>query len=161
MALAALRSAAAKPPRLALPRFAMSAAAAAASSSAAKSAPAVVHEAARSRFAVKHEAGDAVLEYRVSLQSGGSLRPRARGSRARAGDAQTSEAQGTRTMDMYRTYVPNQFRGQGVAGLLATAAFEFAKREKYQVIPTCSYISDTFLPKNPQWQELVRKPSQL
>lgn len=65
------------------------------------------------------------------------------------------QADGTSIMDIRSTHVPDAFRGQGVAGKLALAAFEFAQSQGYRVKPTCSYISATFLPRNPQWQKIA------
>eukprot|EP00258_Populus_trichocarpa_P019113 XP_006383585.2 LOW QUALITY PROTEIN: acetyltransferase At1g77540 [Populus trichocarpa] len=44
------------------------------------------------------------------------------------------------------TYVPRSKRGLGMASHLCVAAFDH---------PTCSYVSDTFLPRNPSWNPLV------
>jgi predicted GNAT family acetyltransferase len=51
--------------------------------------------------------------------------------------------------------VPDSFRGQGTAGRLATTACEFAASRGLSIVPTCSYIRDTFLPKHPQFARLV------
>ncbi|XP_020589857.1 acetyltransferase At1g77540-like [Phalaenopsis equestris] len=58
-------------------------------------------------------------------------------------------------MDMLHTYVPRNKRGMGVAKHLCVAAFSYAQTHSMLVIPTCSYISDTFLPRNPSWRALV------
>ncbi|XP_068664254.1 acetyltransferase At1g77540 [Aristolochia californica] len=60
-----------------------------------------------------------------------------------------------KVMDMLHTYVPASKRGQGLASHLCIAAFNHAKEQSMAVIPTCSYISDTFLPKNPSWKSLL------
>ncbi|XP_008781496.2 acetyltransferase At1g77540 isoform X2 [Phoenix dactylifera] len=60
-------------------------------------------------------------------------------------------------MDMVHTYVPRRKRGLGLAGHLCVAAFTHAQRNSMIVIPTCSYVSDTFLPRNPLWNSLVYK----
>ncbi|KAK9167554.1 hypothetical protein Scep_002745 [Stephania cephalantha] len=59
-------------------------------------------------------------------------------------------------MDMVHTFVPRRKRGQGLASHLCTAAFTHAQRHSFSVIPSCSYISDTFLPRNPSWASLVK-----
>lgn len=58
-------------------------------------------------------------------------------------------------MDITETFVPEAGRGKGLAGKLARAAFEHAKEKGFHVRPTCSYISDTFVPKNPQYADIV------
>ncbi|KAG9444041.1 hypothetical protein H6P81_015381 [Aristolochia fimbriata] len=60
-----------------------------------------------------------------------------------------------KVMDMLHTYVPASKRGQGLASHLCVAAFNHAKEHSLAVIPTCSYISDTFLPRNPSWNSLL------
>lgn len=60
-------------------------------------------------------------------------------------------------LDLQHTFVPSSFRGQGVAARLCVAAFEHAKEKRFLVQPTCTYISDTFLPRNPEWNDLVVK----
>ena len=57
----------------------------------------------------------------------------------------------------YHSEVPRELQGQGIAGLLAKAAFEFAEEENYRVLPTCSYVSKTFLTKagNEKYQRLT------
>lgn len=43
------------------------------------------------------------------------------------------------TVDFYKTFVHDAFRGQGVAGALMKAASEWALKENVKVVPTCSY----------------------
>jgi len=47
---------------------------------------------------------------------------------------------GKRTLDIYRTFVPDPLRGQGIAAALAEAALEYAEREGYEVLASCSYV---------------------
>ncbi|KAL5776885.1 hypothetical protein ACOSP7_009811 [Xanthoceras sorbifolium] len=58
-------------------------------------------------------------------------------------------------MDLVHTYVPTSKRGLGLASHLCVAAFNHAKSQSMSIIPTCSYVSDTFLPRNPYWNSLV------
>ncbi|CAN6270173.1 unnamed protein product [Urochloa humidicola] len=60
-------------------------------------------------------------------------------------------------MDMVHTYVPRSKRGQGLAARLCDAAFAHARSHGMLVVPTCSYISDTYLPRNSALEELVYK----
>jgi phosphoribosylformimino-5-aminoimidazole carboxamide ribotide isomerase len=53
-------------------------------------------------------------------------------------------------VDMLSTRVPDAFRGKGVAGLLADAAFAWCRESGYKVRPSCSYISDTYASKHPE-----------
>ncbi|ETV71272.1 hypothetical protein H257_13410 [Aphanomyces astaci] len=56
--------------------------------------------------------------------------------------------QGT-TMDMWRTFVDPAGRGQGIAKLLCDEAFEYAKTNELEVVPSCSYIRHTYLKPSP------------
>jgi hypothetical protein len=47
---------------------------------------------------------------------------------------------GKRTLDFYRTYVPEGLRGRGVAAALTKAALDYAEAEGYTVLPSCSYV---------------------
>ncbi|KAK1430523.1 hypothetical protein QVD17_13331 [Tagetes erecta] len=60
-----------------------------------------------------------------------------------------------KVMDIIHTFVPSSKRGLGLASHLSVAAFNHAQSNSLSVIPTCSYISDTFLPKNPAWKSVV------
>ncbi|PON85069.1 Acetylglutamate kinase argB [Trema orientale] len=60
-----------------------------------------------------------------------------------------------KVMDLVHTFVPPSKRGLGLASHLTLAAFNHAKSRSLSVIPTCSYISDTFLPRNPTWNSLL------
>ena len=88
---------------------------------------AVQHDTAGSRFVVSLEGQEAVLRYRRAGQS----------------------------IDMYQTFVPEVFRGRGIAEALARAAFEYAKAERLTVVPSCSYLSGPYLKRHPEYQSLV------
>jgi len=63
---------------------------------------------------------------------------------------------GDRTaMDMQHTFTPPALRGQGIAAIITSAAFDHARANGLLVVPSCSYISDTFLPKHNQYADLV------
>ncbi|CDP10922.1 unnamed protein product [Coffea canephora] len=64
---------------------------------------------------------------------------------------------GGKVMDIIHTYVPSSKRGLGLAGHLCVAAFSHAQSNSLSVIPTCSYVSDTFLPRNSSWDSVVYK----
>ena len=60
-------------------------------------------------------------------------------------------------MDIPDTFTPPELRGRGIAEQLALAAFEYAKKNNMKVIPTCPYISETFLRKHPELESMVEK----
>jgi len=91
---------------------------------------AVVHDESRAVFATEVEGEEAVVEYR-KLEG--------------------------KVLEVYRTYVPNAGRGQGLAGALMRAALYYARREDYRVLPTCSYAA-RFLEKHPESADLRVDP---
>lgn len=47
---------------------------------------------------------------------------------------------GKKTMDIYRTFVPDALRGRGLAAKLAAEALKYADEHGYAVIASCSYV---------------------
>src|SRR3989338_2400275 len=62
-------------------------------------------------------------------------------------------------IDLYHTYVPEVFRGKGMAEKLCKAAFEYAKAEGLTVTPSCSYISGAYLKRHPEYEPLTKRGS--
>ena len=60
-------------------------------------------------------------------------------------------------IDLYHTYVPEVFRGKGMAEQLCKAAFEYAKASQLTVVPSCSYISGAYLKRHPEYEPLTRR----
>ena len=89
----------------------------------------VQHDEAGSRFCVKLEGYEACLMYRLKGQE----------------------------LDFYHTYVPEAFRGRGMAQRLCQAAFEHAKARGLTVLPSCSFISDTYLKRHPEYESLTKR----
>ena len=87
----------------------------------------VQHDQAGSKFCVRLEGYEACLMYR---RSGG-------------------------TLDLYHTYVPEVFRGKGIAEQLCKAAFEYAKSQQLTVAPSCSYIFGAYLKRHPEYLPLT------
>lgn len=57
--------------------------------------------------------------------------------------------------DLPHTYTNPKFRGRGLAEKVVLGAFEWARKESVKMIPSCSYISQTFLKKYPNFKENV------
>ena len=55
--------------------------------------------------------------------------------------------------DFNHTFVPEVFRGTGVAAKLMTRAIEDARAEGFRIIPTCSYVAVQFR-RHPEWADL-------
>ncbi|SDU06790.1 hypothetical protein SAMN05216210_1565 [Halopseudomonas salegens] len=47
---------------------------------------------------------------------------------------------GKKTLDYYRTFVPQGLRGRGFAAKLTEYALKYAEQTGYSVIPSCSYV---------------------
>ncbi|PTU73642.1 GNAT family N-acetyltransferase [Pseudomonas mangrovi] len=47
---------------------------------------------------------------------------------------------GKKTLDFYRTFVPDNLRGRGIAAALVEGALSYAESSGYSVIPSCSYV---------------------
>uniref|UniRef100_A0A7R9YET2 N-acetyltransferase domain-containing protein n=1 Tax=Pinguiococcus pyrenoidosus TaxID=172671 RepID=A0A7R9YET2_9STRA len=58
-------------------------------------------------------------------------------------------------MDITHTFVPPEYRGKGVAGVLCQAAFEYCRENSLTVRPSCSYVSSRFVPKHPEFADIV------
>ena len=65
-------------------------------------------------------------------------------------------AQRDKVLDFYHIFVPDPFRNRRLAGKILIHAFDYAKKEGYQVVPTCPFIRDDFLKRFPQYQEIVQ-----
>ena len=59
-------------------------------------------------------------------------------------------------LELYHTYVPEVFRGRGVAEQLCQAAFEYATANNLTVIPSCSYIAGAYLKRHPEYEPLTK-----
>ncbi len=60
------------------------------------------------------------------------------------------------TLEYRRTFVPDELRGQGIAGKLVTHALEYAREHGYTVIPTCSYVRG-FVERHPEYQDITAR----
>ena len=89
----------------------------------------VIHDTAGHRFCVKLSGYEACLMYRLI---------------------------GTE-LDLYHTYVPEVFRGRGIAEQLCKTAFAYAKANDLTVIPSCSYISGAYLKRHPEYEPLTKR----
>ena len=59
------------------------------------------------------------------------------------------------TIMMTHVGVPNEFRGQGLAGVITKVALEYAKAKSLRVIPVCPYVL-AYIRRNKQYLELTR-----
>jgi len=49
-----------------------------------------------------------------------------------------------RVLNVVHTYVPSLLRGRGIAAKLVEAVIEYAKRNDFKIIPSCSYVKSYF-----------------
>ena len=59
----------------------------------------------------------------------------------------------TNTLNMIKTYVPNELRGQGIAGKIVEEGLKYAKKNFYSVIPSCSYVED-YINKHEEYENI-------
>jgi hypothetical protein len=52
------------------------------------------------------------------------------------------------------TYVPEEYREQGIAGKLVEAGMDWAKQEELKVVPKCSYV-EWWVGQNPEYNEII------
>lgn len=64
-----------------------------------------------------------------------------------------------KVLDFYHIYVPDPYRNQGIAAKLLIAAFEYASKEGYRIVPTCPFIVSDFLPRFEAYQSLTEPGS--
>jgi len=50
--------------------------------------------------------------------------------------------------EFYHTFTPPKLRGQNLASIVSKAAFLHALSSNMRLKVTCSYLTDTFLPRN-------------
>ncbi len=55
-------------------------------------------------------------------------------------------------LDIWRTFVPEELGGRGIAAQLVAFALEYAEAEGLEVIPSCSYVA-RFIEKRRSEQE--------
>lgn len=57
---------------------------------------------------------------------------------------------------LMHTFVPENFEGKGIAGLLVKTALENAKTEGLKIMVYCPFVS-SYLKRHPEYQELIDK----
>lgn len=57
-------------------------------------------------------------------------------------------------VNLDHTFVPDEFRGRGIAEKLVRAALHEAHRRGWRIIPRCSYVSG-FIDRNPEFGDLL------
>ena len=118
----------------------------------------VRHNEAAKRFEIELAGPDgkpqlAIAEYRMHMGVGAPAGAGG-GAAAAAGGAVTRSA-ALQVMEMHHTEVPPAGRGRGVASQLCKAAFQYCHEAVVAVRPSCSYVSDTWLPSHPEYKAML------
>lgn len=88
------------------------------------------HDEARRRFAADVDRGEAVVDYDLL-------------------DADT--------LDLRRTFVSEELRGEGLASQVVRYALDWARQHDKKIVATCSYVA-RFLERNPEYAALAVRP---
>lgn len=89
------------------------------------------HDEARRRFAAEVDRGEAVVDY---------------------------ETIGGDTLDLRRTFVSEELRGEGLAGQLVRHVLDWARRHDKRIVATCPYVQ-RFLERHPEYADLAVRPT--
>ena len=57
-------------------------------------------------------------------------------------------------ISVYRTFVSDTLRGQGIAGKLLKKVIDLARQENLKIIPACSY-AEKVMTQNPEYKDLL------
>ena len=60
-------------------------------------------------------------------------------------------------MLIQHTEVPQELEGRGIAAKMTRVALEYARSNKLEVVPACSYTA-TFMAKHPEYNDLLPPP---
>lgn len=57
-------------------------------------------------------------------------------------------------LDVYRTFVDDSLRGQGVAGKLLDRLVEYARDNQLKLMPNCSYVEKKFVASSEKYADV-------
>jgi predicted GNAT family acetyltransferase len=57
---------------------------------------------------------------------------------------------------LMHTFVPDNYEGKGIAGLLAKTALEYAKKEGLKIIVYCPFVR-SYIKRHPEYEVLEKK----
>ncbi|WP_266206065.1 GNAT family N-acetyltransferase [Pontibacter kalidii] len=57
-------------------------------------------------------------------------------------------------LDFEHTFVPDSQRGKGLAGKLVKKGLEFARSNKYKIIPSCPVV-EAYIERYPEYKKIV------
>jgi uncharacterized protein len=88
----------------------------------------VIHNEAAHQFEISADGATAILTYRLKPKS----------------------------ILFLHTEVPEQFRGRGIAGQLASAGLDFARQRSLAVVPLCPFVAG-YIKKHQEYLDIVRE----
>jgi predicted GNAT family acetyltransferase len=60
----------------------------------------------------------------------------------------------SKTMEMIKTYVPQELRSRGIAGEIVLKGLKFAEEKNFKIIPVCSYVA-AYIKRHQEFEHLV------
>lgn len=57
-------------------------------------------------------------------------------------------------IEFQHTFVPEKYRGKGIAEKIAETALSYARENNFKVLPTCKFVS-TYIRRHKQYQDLL------
>jgi len=59
-------------------------------------------------------------------------------------------------MTVFHVYTPPEYRGKGLAALVAKYVLDYARDHNLKIIPQCPYMRD-YMDKHPEYRDLLSK----
>jgi predicted GNAT family acetyltransferase len=59
-----------------------------------------------------------------------------------------------RILDLDHTFVPNRYRGGGIASQLTAHALQHARAGGYRVVPSCPFVA-AYIARHPEYRDLL------
>lgn len=63
-----------------------------------------------------------------------------------------------KVIDFQHTFVPEQYRNNGVADQLIQTGLQYAQQQQFRVIATCPFVA-SYIRRHPEYQSLLKNPA--
>lgn len=60
-------------------------------------------------------------------------------------------------MHINAIFTPEEYRGLGLAAELTKAAIEYARKNRFKIVPNCSY-AESYFEKHPEYRDILVNP---
>jgi predicted GNAT family acetyltransferase len=114
----------------------------------------VTHNQVASRFEINLTGADGKPQLAVAEYQRCGVGEHPGGAASAAAAASSVGAGGLQVLDLYHTEVPPADRGKGIADQLLAGVFRHAQEVGVAVRPSCSYVSETWLPRHPEYNAM-------